>query len=193
MCAVTPAPRRARLSLDRVADDAAEVHDRDVQDHHQEHELPDAVMHRGEYTRAAPGRTDSGLSPFSYRPVTADRRRNDEDMSTKSAAQADGARRGDGLHRHVRVHTLVQELELDDDELNGLYEQIEERGIELTDDCGLPESRADLREQRGRRDDDRLAAALPERGRPLPAADRGRGGRAREARSSAATARRRTG
>jgi RNA polymerase primary sigma factor len=35
--------------------------------------------------------------------------------------------------------TLVQELELDDDELNGLYEQIEGRGIELTDDCGLPE------------------------------------------------------
>ena len=34
---------------------------------------------------------------------------------------------------------LVQELELDDDELNGLYEQIEGRGIELTDDCGLPE------------------------------------------------------
>ena len=34
---------------------------------------------------------------------------------------------------------LVQELELDDDELNGLYEQIEERGIELTDDCSLPE------------------------------------------------------
>ena len=35
--------------------------------------------------------------------------------------------------------TLVQELELDDDELTGLYEQIEERGIELTDDCSLPE------------------------------------------------------
>jgi RNA polymerase primary sigma factor len=34
---------------------------------------------------------------------------------------------------------LVQELELDDEELNGLYEQIEERGIELTDDCSLPE------------------------------------------------------
>src|SRR5437879_891453 len=33
---------------------------------------------------------------------------------------------------------LVQELELDDEELNGLYEQIEGRGIELTDDCGLP-------------------------------------------------------
>jgi RNA polymerase primary sigma factor len=34
---------------------------------------------------------------------------------------------------------LVQELELDEDELNGLYEQIETRGIELTDDCALPE------------------------------------------------------
>src|SRR5438067_7844091 len=34
---------------------------------------------------------------------------------------------------------LVQELDLDDDELNGLYEQIETRGIELTDDCALPE------------------------------------------------------
>jgi RNA polymerase primary sigma factor len=36
-------------------------------------------------------------------------------------------------------NALAQELELDSDELNGLYEQIEERGIELTDDCGLPE------------------------------------------------------
>src|SRR5437660_1315512 len=34
---------------------------------------------------------------------------------------------------------LVQELELDEEELNGLYEQIEGRGIELTDDCALPE------------------------------------------------------
>jgi RNA polymerase primary sigma factor len=39
-------------------------------------------------------------------------------------------------------NALVQELELDGDELNGLYEQIEERGIELTDDCGLPEVEA---------------------------------------------------
>jgi RNA polymerase primary sigma factor len=34
---------------------------------------------------------------------------------------------------------LVQELELDDEELAGLYEQIDQRGIELTDDCSLPE------------------------------------------------------
>jgi RNA polymerase primary sigma factor len=35
---------------------------------------------------------------------------------------------------------LVQELELDDEELNGLYEQIEQRGIDLTDDCSLPDA-----------------------------------------------------
>jgi RNA polymerase primary sigma factor len=34
---------------------------------------------------------------------------------------------------------VVQELDLDTDELNGLYEQLETRGIDLTDDCGLPE------------------------------------------------------
>ena len=31
---------------------------------------------------------------------------------------------------------LVQALELDEDEITGLYEQLEERGIDLTDDCG---------------------------------------------------------
>jgi RNA polymerase primary sigma factor len=35
---------------------------------------------------------------------------------------------------------LVQELDLDDDELNGLYEQIETRGIDLTDDCAMPDA-----------------------------------------------------
>src|SRR3954467_5674809 len=35
---------------------------------------------------------------------------------------------------------LVQELDLDEDELNGLYEQRETRGIDLTDDCALPEA-----------------------------------------------------
>jgi RNA polymerase primary sigma factor len=34
---------------------------------------------------------------------------------------------------------LVAELDLDADELATLYEQLDERGIELTDDCGLPE------------------------------------------------------
>jgi RNA polymerase primary sigma factor len=36
---------------------------------------------------------------------------------------------------------LTQELELDDEELERVYAQLEERGIELTDDCSRPESR----------------------------------------------------
>src|SRR4051812_50054460 len=31
---------------------------------------------------------------------------------------------------------LVQELDLGDDEIGALYEQLDERGVELTDDCG---------------------------------------------------------
>ncbi|HEY2742135.1 MAG TPA: sigma-70 factor domain-containing protein, partial [Gaiellaceae bacterium] len=33
----------------------------------------------------------------------------------------------------------VTELELDEEEVSALYEQLEERGIELTDDCSLPD------------------------------------------------------
>ncbi|MGZ4290838.1 MAG: sigma-70 family RNA polymerase sigma factor [Gaiellaceae bacterium] len=35
--------------------------------------------------------------------------------------------------------TLLQELELDDDEVADLYEKLAEKGIEVTDDCGLPD------------------------------------------------------
>jgi RNA polymerase primary sigma factor len=35
---------------------------------------------------------------------------------------------------------LVGDLDLDDEELATLYEQLDERGIELTDDCGHPEA-----------------------------------------------------
>jgi RNA polymerase primary sigma factor len=35
--------------------------------------------------------------------------------------------------------SLLQELEIDDDEVAGLYATLEEKGIELTDDCGLPD------------------------------------------------------
>jgi RNA polymerase primary sigma factor len=34
---------------------------------------------------------------------------------------------------------LVQELELDEEEVSGLYEQLENQSITLTDDCGRPE------------------------------------------------------
>jgi RNA polymerase primary sigma factor len=36
----------------------------------------------------------------------------------------------------TEMHQLVQSLELDDDEVDALYERIEARGIDLTDDCG---------------------------------------------------------
>jgi RNA polymerase primary sigma factor len=36
------------------------------------------------------------------------------------------------------THVLT-ELELDDEEISSLYEQLDERGIELTDDCSLPD------------------------------------------------------
>jgi RNA polymerase primary sigma factor len=38
---------------------------------------------------------------------------------------------------------LVTELELEDEEIAGLYGQLDERGIELTDDCGRPEAAHD--------------------------------------------------
>jgi RNA polymerase primary sigma factor len=34
---------------------------------------------------------------------------------------------------------VLNELELEDEEVSSLYEQLEERGIELTDDCSLPD------------------------------------------------------
>ena len=36
------------------------------------------------------------------------------------------------------VHELVQGLELDDEQVEGLYAAIEERHVELTDDCARP-------------------------------------------------------
>ncbi len=44
-----------------------------------------------------------------------------------------------GCIRMSTLEDLVAELELDDDEVAGLYEQLEEKGIELSDDCGHPE------------------------------------------------------
>src|SRR3954466_2394388 len=47
---------------------------------------------------------------------------------------------------------VAQELELDADELSGLYEQLEERGVELTDDCAreaIPEPEAAVANEEG--------------------------------------------
>ncbi len=48
----------------------------------------------------------------------------------------------------------VQDLELDDDELEALYAEVEERGISLSDDCGratAPEPRTSTATSRPRR------------------------------------------
>ena len=34
---------------------------------------------------------------------------------------------------------LLTELEIDDEEMHALYEQLDDHGIELTDDCSLPD------------------------------------------------------
>ena len=76
----------------------------------------------------------------------------------------------------------IQDLELEDEELETLY-----AGARGARDQPLrrlrprDRRRRDLRQRRPRGRDDRLAAAVPQRGGPLPAADRRRGGRAREA------------
>ena len=46
--------------------------------------------------------------------------------------------RGDeeGCVNLSHLNELVQELELDDEDIRALYEQFEERGIEISDDCG---------------------------------------------------------
>ena len=76
----------------------------------------------------------------------------------------------------------MQKLELDDDDMEELLDRLEAHGIELTDDCSRAHrGRVIVHEHADRRGDDRLAAALPERGRPLPAADGRAGGRAGEA------------
>ncbi|MDX6470274.1 MAG: polymerase primary sigma factor [Gaiellaceae bacterium] len=35
--------------------------------------------------------------------------------------------------------TLLQELDLDEEEVAGLYEKLDEKGIDISDDCGLPD------------------------------------------------------
>ena len=80
-----------------------------------------------------------------------------------------------------RFNEFAAEHELDDEDVRGLYEQLDERGVEVSDDCGRETEQTDVRERRPRGRDDGCLAALPQRGRPLAAADSAGGGRAREA------------
>ena len=76
----------------------------------------------------------------------------------------------------------VTELELDDEEVCGALRAARgarDRAHRRLQPAGR--QRDALLERDGRRDDDRLAPAVPQRGRALPAADRRGGGRARQA------------
>ena len=93
-----------------------------------------------------------------------------------------------GCVHMTELYELVQKLELEEEDIESLLERLETHGVELTDDCSRAiEEEVAVHEHADRVGDDRLAAAVPERGRPLPAAHRRAGGRAREARSRTAT------
>src|SRR5919205_110258 len=51
-----------------------------------------------------------------------------------AALLAEGERQG--CLNLTRFNEFVAEHELDDDDVRGLYDQLDERGIEITDDCG---------------------------------------------------------
>ena len=44
-----------------------------------------------------------------------------------------------GCVNMTALTTLVHELDLEDDDVAALYERLDERGIEITDDCGIPD------------------------------------------------------
>ena len=79
------------------------------------------------------------------------------------------------------VDDLAQALELEEAELGALYEQLEQRGIDLRDDCGREAGGRAGRRHRARRRHHRHAAALPQRDRPPPAAHAAGGDRPRQA------------
>jgi hypothetical protein len=77
---------------------------------------------------------------------------------------------------------FLSELDLDDEEVTSLCEQIDERGIELTVDCSLPEiGETHFSNETVAAMTTRLTPALPQRGGRLLAADNGRGGGAGQA------------
>ena len=103
-----------------------------------------------------------------------------ESRDARSPARSRGRSR---LPQPLRVQCGLAGVELEDDELEALYAELDERNIVLSDDCGRTQKQgADVRQRRPRARDDRFAPALPQRGGSLPAPHRRGGGRAREAR-----------
>ncbi len=173
-----------RLRLDRPPDDQAEVDDGDLQHEQQEDGFPDHV--RRVYAMAF--RIGRG------RVRLEGTRESVEPMSTEALKPLLDAGEEAGCVNLSEFSQLIQELELDDEQLERALRRARGAPHHAHRRLRPPaRRRLHLRQRRPGAHDDRLAAALPQRGRPLSAADRGRGGRAREAASSAATPRRRTG
>ena len=80
------------------------------------------------------------------------------------------------------LDALARRLDVDDDDLPALHEAFEARGINVSDDCGRSDVPATDYGNGGLAErDDRRARPVPQRDPPPSAADRRRGGRARQA------------
>jgi len=72
----------------------------------------------------------------------------------------------EGVACSPHLQEVVQELELDDEQVEALYKQIDEAGLELTTTAAARRARDDVRQRRPRpRDDDALQLFLNEAGR----------------------------
>src|SRR4029079_6684364 len=127
------APASPGLRLDRIPNHVAEICDRDLEDHHDEDELPEGVrpLHCPDSTQGCvlePERVIERRLEAIGNPMSHDQLR----TLLEHAEEA-------GCVNLSAFTQAVTELELDDEEVSALYEQFEERGIELTDDCSLPD------------------------------------------------------
>ena len=82
-----------------------------------------------------------------------------------AALIADGER--EGCVNLSRVDELVAEHGLEDEDIARLYEQFDERGIEVSDDCGRESEKSTYVNGDLAVGHDGRAAALPQRSRPL--------------------------
>src|SRR3954468_10325109 len=129
-CRTSASPR---LCLDRVPNHVAEICDGDLEDHHEENELPQRVrrLHPPDCT---PG---CGLEPDRVTEPGEGGKSNvmSHDQLRALMEHAEEA----GCINLSSFTQAVTELELGEEEVSTLYEQLDERGIELTDDCSLPD------------------------------------------------------
>ena len=101
-----------------------------------------------------------------------------------------------GVLTYAEITTAMSELDMDEADVEELHGFLESSEIELVEEidpataAGLeveraPDKRGPAQGENGARSeaghDDRLAAAVPQRDRPVPPADRGGGGRAGQA------------